>query len=89
MVYNPCNWAWGGSCVLPTDSLSSQSMLDEKAEGGGQSVAISHPHNDNWSVNKNSKVELKMYDVEFEIWRGDWPNVASEYRVQGSQLSQM
>ena len=37
--------------------------------------------NDHWSVNTNSKVELKIYDVQFEIWRGDWPNATSEYRV--------
>ena len=33
-------------------------------------------------VNKNSKDELKIYYVEFEISRDDWRNAASEYRMQ-------
>ena len=38
--------------------------------------------NDDWSVNKNSKVDFKIYEVEFEIWRGDLRNAPSEYRMQ-------
>ena len=30
-----------------------------------------------------------VYDVEFEISRGDWRNAASEYRMQNWHLSQM
>jgi len=45
--------------------------------------------NDHWSVNKNSKVKLKIYDAEFEIWRSDWWNAASEYWMQNWHLSQM
>ena len=36
-----------------------------------------------------TKAELKIYDVKFEIWRGDWRNAASEYRMQGSLCSQI
>ena len=42
--------------------------------------------NDDWSVNKNSKVDLKMYEVEFEIWLGDLRNALSEYRMQSFYL---
>ena len=40
--------------------------------------------NDHWSVNKNSKVEFKIYEVEFEIWRGhiSWSNVEYWFRYQ-------
>ena len=82
--------------MLPTGSLFSQSMMDERAGGGGRSVAISHPHKgffcvDQWSLKRKqiSNVELKIYDVDFEIWRRDWRNAASEYRVQNWPLSQM
>ena len=42
--------------------------------------------NDHWSVNKNSKDELKIYYVEFEISRDDCRNAASEYRMQNWRL---
>ena len=34
-------------------------------------------------------LEIAVYEVEFEILRGDWRNAPSEYRVQSSHLSQM
>ena len=37
--------------------------------------------NDHWSVNKKSKIELKIYDVEFEISHGDRRNAASENQL--------
>ena len=40
-------------------------------------------NNDDWSVNKISKVDFKIYEVEFEIWLGDLRNALSEYRIVG------
>ena len=75
---------------LPTDPFS-ESMINERAreEVDRSSSPTSTKTsfvltNDHWSVNKNSKV-----DVEFVIWRGDWRNATSEYRMQNWLLSQM
>ena len=34
-------------------------------------------------------LEIAVYEVEFEILRGDWRDALTEYRVQSSHLSQM
>ena len=54
----------------------------ERAWGRGLSPPLPSPllplsTNDHWSVDKNSKVELKISDVEFAIWRGKWQNASS------------
>ena len=53
-------------------------MMDERAEGGVDQLPSLTPTNasffstnDHWRVNENLNVELKIYEVQFEIWRGD------------------
>ena len=75
-------------CCLPT-SFRKHNGRKSRSPSPTPTKASFVLTNDHWSVNKNSKVELKIYNVEFEIWRGDWWNAASEYRMQNWHLSQM
>ena len=89
------------SRALPTDSLFHKAWWTKSQ--GRRSIGRLSPTstkasfvstNDRWScwsVNKNSKVELKIYrDVQFETsWRGDWRNAAGEYRMQNWHLIHM